>query len=37
VSLEEQIWITEWIYLADYFKLRKEKKKQNEMSFLITW
>ena len=37
VSLEEQIWLTECIYLADYFKLRKKKKKQNEMSFLITW
>jgi hypothetical protein len=30
VSLEEQIWLTECIYLADYFK-------QDEMSFLITW
>ena len=37
VSLEEQIWLTECIYLADYFKLRKKKKKQNEMSFIITW
>jgi hypothetical protein len=37
VSLEEQIWLTECIYLADYFKFRKKKKKQNEMSFLITW
>ena len=37
VSLEEQIWLTECIYLADYFKLRNKKKKQNEMSFLITW
>jgi hypothetical protein len=37
VFLEEQIWHTECIYLADYFKLRKKKKKQNEMSFLITW
>ena len=37
VTLEEQIWLTECIYLADYFKLRKKKKKQNEMSFLITW
>jgi hypothetical protein len=37
VSLEEQIWLTESIYLADYFKLRGKKKKQNEMSFLITW
>ena len=38
VSLEEQIWLTECIYLADYFKLRKKKEnKQNEMSFLITW
>ena len=37
VSLEEHIWLTECIYLADYFKLRKKKKKQNEMSFLITW
>jgi hypothetical protein len=27
VSLEEQIWLTEWIYLADYFKLRKKKEK----------
>jgi hypothetical protein len=36
VSLEEHIWLTECIYLADYFKLRKKKKKQNEMSFLIT-
>jgi hypothetical protein len=27
VSLEEQIWLTECIYLADYFKLRKKKKK----------
>jgi hypothetical protein len=37
VSLEEQIWLTECIYLADYFKLRKKKEKKNEMSFLITW
>jgi hypothetical protein len=37
VSLEEQIWLTECIYLTDYFKLRKKKKKQNEMSFIITW
>jgi cbb3-type cytochrome oxidase subunit 3 len=37
VSLQEQIWLTECIYLGDYFKLRKKKKKQNEMSFLITW
>jgi hypothetical protein len=37
VSLEEKIWLIECIYLADYFKLRKKKKKQNEMSFLITW
>ena len=36
LSLEEQIWLTECIYLADYFKLRKKKKKQNEMSFFIT-
>jgi hypothetical protein len=35
--IEEQIWLTECIYLADYFKLIKKKKKQNEMSFLITW
>ena len=28
VSLEEQIWLTECIYLAEYFKLRKKKKKQ---------
>ena len=27
VSLEEQIWLTECIYLADYFKLRKKEKK----------
>ena len=27
VSLEEQIWLTECIYLADYFKLRKKKEK----------
>jgi len=26
VSLEEQIWLTECIYLADYFKLRKKRK-----------
>ena len=37
MSLEEQIWLTKCIYLTDYFKLRKKKKKQNEMSFLITW
>jgi hypothetical protein len=37
VSLEEQIWLTVCIYLADYFKLRKIKEKKNEMSFLITW
>jgi hypothetical protein len=37
VSLEEQIWLTECIYLTDYFKLRKKEKKQNEMSFIITW
>jgi hypothetical protein len=29
LSLEEQIWLNECIYLADYFKLRKKKKKQN--------
>jgi hypothetical protein len=27
ISLEEQIWLTECIYLADYFKLRKKKEK----------
>jgi hypothetical protein len=27
VSLEEQIWLTECIYFADYFKRRKKKKK----------
>jgi hypothetical protein len=27
VSLEEQIWLTECIYLADHFKLRKKKEK----------
>jgi hypothetical protein len=27
VSLEEQIWLTECIYLADYFKLWKKKEK----------
>ena len=32
-----KIWLTECISLADYFKLRKKKEKQNEMSFLITW
>jgi hypothetical protein len=37
LSLEEQIWLNECIYLADYFKLRKKKKKQNKISFLITW
>jgi hypothetical protein len=30
VSLEEQIWLTECIYLVDYFKLRKKKKKKRE-------
>jgi hypothetical protein len=34
VTLEEQIWLTECIYLADYFKLRKKKKKQNDP---ISW
>jgi hypothetical protein len=27
MSLEEQIWLTECIYLADYFKLREKKEK----------
>jgi CO/xanthine dehydrogenase FAD-binding subunit len=27
VSLEEEMWLTECIYLADYFKLRKKKEK----------
>jgi hypothetical protein len=27
VSLEKQIWFTECIYLANYFKLRKKRKK----------
>jgi hypothetical protein len=36
VSLEEQIWLTGCIYLAYYFKLRKKKKKQNEMNCTTT-
>jgi hypothetical protein len=27
MPLEEQIWLTECNYLADYFKLRKKKEK----------
>jgi hypothetical protein len=33
VSLEEQIWLTECIYLADYFKLRKKKKNRMKCLF----
>ena len=33
VSLEEQIWLTECIYLTDYFKLRKKEKKTESNVF----